>query len=317
MRSEGTVCNLVGIAGNVILAAIKFLVAAATGSTALLADAWHSVGDTLQTVVTAIGFVWGRRPPDADHPYGHGNIETLAALAVALVLLATGVGVAYEGVRVLRAGGYAVPGVEALPVAVLGVVVKEALARYTMRIGRRLNSPSMVVAAKDHRADALSSIAVVFGILGARLGAPSLDPAAAVVIGLSILALVAPSVWETLSILAVRAPTGDMERRIQARFAADPQVRKVHRIRMHRLGSYYEVDLEIDVDGDLTVREGHAVAHRVRDEVLAAEPFVSEVKVHVNPHPESCVPDAGGRAGKGTAGAPARIMAGDPPATPP
>jgi cation diffusion facilitator family transporter len=317
VRSEGTVCNLLGVAGNLFLAAIKFVAAAATGSTALLADAWHSVGDTFQTLITAVGFHWGGRPADADHPYGHGNIETLTALGVALVLLATGVGVAVEGIRVLRAGGYVAPGIEALPVAFVGVVLKEVLARYTMRIGRRLNSPSLVVAAKDHRADALSSLAAVLGILGARLGFPFLDPAAAVVIGVSVLVLAAPSVWETLSILAARAPRGDMERRIEARFAGDPQVRKVHRIRIQRLGSYYDIDLEIDVDGDLTVREGHTVAHRVRDEVLAAEPFASEVKVHVNPHPESCTPRERDRTRPGTPGAAARIMAGDPPATSP
>src|SRR5262249_13802701 len=164
------------------LGSIKFVAAAMTGSTALLADAWHSVGDTVQTIVTAVGYEIGRRPPDERHPYGHGNIETLAAPAVAPVLLGTGGRVAVGGILVLSAGSYRRPDFEALPVAAVSVIVKEVLARYTGRVGRKSNSPAMLVAAKDHRADALSSGAAVAGILGARLGMPSLDPAAAVVI---------------------------------------------------------------------------------------------------------------------------------------
>lgn len=286
MRAEGDRCNLVGIAGNVFLGVLKFVVAGMTGSTALLADAWHSVGDTAQTVATAIGFRLAGRPADETHPYGHGNFETLAGLGVALVLVATGVYVAYEGIAVLVRGGFEAPGLAALPVAAVGVFVKEYLARYTMRVGRKLNSPAITVSARDHRADALSSLAAVLGIFGARAGLPLLDPVGAVVIGLSILVLSFPSLRETFEILVHAAPRGDLKRRIEQRFSKDPDVRRIHRVRIHRVGANYDIDLEVDVDGGLTVRQGHAIAHRVRDAVIEVEPFASEVKVHVNPHPE-------------------------------
>jgi cation diffusion facilitator family transporter len=312
VRAQGHICNLVGLCANVALAALKFVVATMTGSVALLADAWHSVGDTLQTAITAFGFTIAGRPPDEGHPYGHGNFETVAALFVSLVLLGTGAWVTFEAVEVLVAGGFEAPGLAALPVAAIAVVGKEALARYTMRVGKSLNSPAITVAAKDHRADALSSGAAVAGILGARAGVPILDPIAALVIGVSILVLAFPALRQTLAILVDAAPRGDLGRRIVERFRDDPAVRSIHAIRIHPVGSYYDIDLEIDVDGDLPVREGHAIAHRVRDAILTAEPFVVEVKVHVNPHPERDG-EVGASGSAATRPAPARIIAPSPP----
>jgi len=308
MRAEGHLCNLVGIGANLALAALKFVVATLTGSVALLADAWHSVGDTLQTGITAFGFSIAGRPPDEGHPYGHGNFETVAALFVALVLIATGAWVIVDTVQVLAAGEFETPGLAALPVAAVAVVGKEALARYTMRVGKRLNSPAITVAARDHRADALSSGAAVAGILGARAGLPVLDPIAGLAIGVSILVMAVPALRQTLAILVDAAPRGDLKRRIEERFREDAAVHSIHAIRIHPVGSYYDIDLEIDVDGALPVREGHAIAHRVRDAILAAEPFVVEVKVHVNPHPERDREVRGEPRPAATTAAPARMI---------
>jgi cation diffusion facilitator family transporter len=273
-----------GLAGNLLLAALKVGVGIFGRSQALLADGIHSAADAVGSVAVLVGLAVARQPADPGHPYGHGKAESVAALAVALLLGLAGVEVAVASAgRLLHPVVAAPPAIAALWVAVLSVAVKEALYRYGRALGLRRRSPALLSSAEDHRSDALSSLAAVGGILGARLGVPLLDPAAGFFVSLFILR------WGWLltvgaiqDLLDARGEPRTLQR-VEAEAARVAGVAGVQAIRTRRMGSDVLVDLEIGVDASRTLRAAHAVADRVRERVVAGVPEVRDVMVHVNP----------------------------------
>ncbi|MCB9760517.1 MAG: cation transporter [Alphaproteobacteria bacterium] len=281
-RDPGARANAVGLGANVALAVAKFVVGTLAGSAALIADGFNSAGDIFATAVAWLGYQWAQRPPDDNHHYGHGNFETVAGLIVGAMLLATGLFITVDGAMKLAAGPTEPPEKLALAVAVATMVVKEALYRYTRAVGVRLNAPSLLASSRDHRADVFAGLAVFAGVMGARLGLPWLDPLAAVLIGLYIAAMAVEPIRDNISVLMGEAPEGIVEEIRRAARHVDA-VREVDAIRVHQLGSYYMVDLDIFVDGGLSLYDAHDIAHAVRDRVRAEVGHVQEVKVHVNP----------------------------------
>ncbi len=282
MSDVGLRANLVGVAVNVALAIAKLTVGVVAGSQALLADGFNSAGDVVATAVAAGAYRFAMEPADENHPYGHGNAESVAGLMIGVVLFATGVYIALSGSIALAAGSIEAPGALALPVAAATIVTKELLYRYTIRVGTQLNSPSLKAAARDHRADVLSATAVLGGVAGARMGLPWLDPVAAVVIGLYIAGMALEPVRENLGVLMDESDPEQAERiRLLAREVEE--VREVSRVRVHPMGSYLVVDLEIFVDGSASLFAAHELAHEVEEHVKEREPHVVDVSVHVNP----------------------------------
>ena len=273
-----------GLGGNLVLAALKVGVGIFGHSQALLADGIHSAADAVGSVAVLVGLAVARQPADAGHPYGHGKAESLASLAVAVLLGLAGLEVAVASAEhLLHPVAGPAPAVAALWVAAISVVVKEALYRYGRALGLRQRSPALLTSAEDHRSDALSSLAAFGGILGARLGLPILDPAAGFFVSLFIVR------WGWL--LAIGA-MGDLvdargEPRILQRVGTEARlvagVAAVQQVRTRRMGSHVLVDMEIGVDASRTLREAHAVADRVRVRVVEHVPEVRDVMVHVNP----------------------------------
>jgi cation diffusion facilitator family transporter len=278
----GTRVGAVALAVNLGLAVAKLGVGTWAGSAALVADGFNSAGDVLATGIGLVGYRFAQRPPDDSHPFGHGNAESVAALIIGGTLLATGVFISVDGVRALVAGPREAPEGLAVAVALGTAVIKEGLARYTVSVGTRLNSPSLLASAADHRADVVIAITVAAGILASRAGLPWLDPLAAVLVGLWIVRLAVPPVWSSFDVLMDAAPVG-VDAEVRTIASAHPGVRGVDRARVHSLGSYYVVDLEISVDGTLSLDAAHQIAHRVEEQVLAGVAHVREVRVHVNP----------------------------------
>ena len=281
-NDPGTRANLVGLGTNVLLAVAKFVVGVLAGSQALVADGFNSAGDIFATTVAYFGYQLAKVPPDENHHYGHGNAESIAGFVVGTVLLATGLYITLDGVLSLVAGKTDPPGLLAAWVAIGTAVVKEALYRYTVRVGTKLNSPALLASARDHRADVVAAFAVLGGVLAARFSAPWLDPLAAMLIGLYIAAMAIEPIRSNLGILMDEAPP-ELREKIRAVARADTDVRDATEIRVHPLGSYYVVDLEIYLDGSLSLEESHTIAHRVADRVKAEIEHVHDVKVHVNP----------------------------------
>ncbi len=285
-RAQGRLVHRINVLGNLFLSASKLSVGILFHSQSLIADGIHQAGDVLHTIVAWVAFHIAEKPADEDHPYGHGNAESVAGLAIGLILFVTGIFVSYGGIVSLLQEDYERQGWLALAVAVLSIGIKEALARYNFKIAEKLNSPVIVAVAQDHRSDAIASLGAVVGIGGSMLGFPFLDPIGAVFIGCWIIGISFPIVRKNLDVLMDAAPRGDIAEQIKNQFIHDSEVVRVDSMRIHPLGPYYEVDLEIAVDGGLSVREGHRIAHRVRDQIIEKVAHVREVKVHVNPSPE-------------------------------
>ncbi|MEZ4238219.1 MAG: cation diffusion facilitator family transporter [Myxococcota bacterium] len=277
----GLRANLVGLAANVALAVAKFVVGALAGSAALVADGFNSAGDVLATAVATGAYRFGAVPPDDNHPYGHGNAESLAGLGIGLLLLATGAFVAWEGFRVLVEGPRPPPEPLAAAVALGTAAVKGALAVYVRRVGQQLNSPTLLASAADHRADVLIAIVVTAGIVGAQFGAPWLDPLAAALVGLWIVGVALTPIRENLATLMDESPP-EIEQAVRDA-VIHPAVLAVGRARVHPLGSYYVVDLTVVVDGERSLREVHALGREIAAGVRERVPHVQEVRVHARP----------------------------------
>ena len=179
---ESKTCTLIGLVLNVILAIFKMLAGILGFSYAMIADAINSISDCFATGIVYISLRIGEKPADESHPYGHANAVTIAAFLVALIILATGVFVGVSAVRLIAHRHLETPAMIALVAAVASIVIKEGLFRYTLKVGKRNNNPAVIANAWDHRSDAYSSVAVLAGILGARLGFQYLDPVAGLVV---------------------------------------------------------------------------------------------------------------------------------------
>lgn len=279
-----------GVTSNAGLAALKLTIGSLAGSRALIADGVHSLSDVAMNAGAWIGWRWSSRPPDRDHHYGHGNGEALTSLIVGLTIVAAGVGLIWASFRghssvTADALGFAAVGTE-----LVSIVVKIGLARVTGRRGREVDSPILIAVARDNAADVLASALILFAIVGAILGLRWLEPAAAVGIGVLIAWQGLRSAHEAIGVLMDRAPDHVLTAQIGEVAAGVPGVVTVDKLRVHPLGTHLRADLEISVDGQLAVAEGHAIAHAVEDAVVARCQRVEEVAVHVNPSGCRCPP---------------------------
>lgn len=278
--------SLTGITGNAALSAFKLFAGVAGRSSAMVSDAAHSLSDVLATLIALVGVLLSKRAADDDHPYGHERFESVAALLLGLILLATGGLIGKAGLEALLSGNDAQrggPGPIALVAAVVSIAVKEAMYWYTRRCALRLNSAAFMADAWHHRSDALSSIGSLIGIAGARMGYPALDPAAGVVICLMILTVALRTTRDALGQLLDTSCGRSYDQELADFIAAQEGVVRVDLLRTRRFGNRVYVDLEISVDGDESLRKAHSVAERVHLSVEQRFPGVKHIMIHVNP----------------------------------
>jgi cation diffusion facilitator family transporter len=271
-----------GLVGNGALVVVKLLVGWLSGSRALLADGWHSIGDVAVNLGAWLAHRFSRREPDDDHHYGHGKLEAFAGLLVGVLLVATGVAVAlttFTSKATLDPGWR---GTLALVVAVGSILTNLVLARVAQIGSRDAKSASLAALARDNASDALASVLVVLAIVGTRMGLAWAEPLASFVIGLLIIWMGLRSARDGFDVLMDRADPG-LRRKVVETALSVAEVRGVQSTRVHPLGHHAAVDMQISVDGALTVEEGHRIAHSVERAVVRAHSHVGEVHVHVNP----------------------------------
>ena len=280
--------TIVGSAANLLLVVFKFLAGVLGHSAAMIADAVHSVSDFVTDIVVLIFVRISAKNPDSTHDYGHGKYESLACLLIGLALLAAAIGIIVSGVEkftLWRSGGeIPMPGRIALWAALVSILVKEAVYRYTVRKGRDLDSPAVVANAWHHRSDAMSSVPVALALAVAYF-APSFawaDSAGALVVAVFILKaaweIVQPAI-EELTDAEMPGKSAEVER-----IALGVKgVGGCHRVRTRRYGGVFHADLHVQVPRSLSVAEGHAIGHAVRDAVRAAGIGVVDAVVHVEP----------------------------------
>jgi cation diffusion facilitator family transporter len=268
---------------NLLLALLKAAVWQLTGSFAVGSEAINSFADTAYSLAIVGGLYLTTQPPDFEHPHGHERIEPFVSLFVALGIFAAGAGVMVQsGQRVLAGAAPSPPGPVAAGVLVVAIVVKYLLYRYCLSVGEAYHSPAVVATAKDNRADILTALAALVGVVGAAAGFPLLDPAAAFVVGIGILYAGVEVVRDNLDYLVGAAPPDELRAEIVRRALAHPEVEGAHDVVAHYVGPEIDVSLHIEVQGDHTLLEAHDIETAVMESIREL-PQIDDVFVHVDP----------------------------------
>jgi cation diffusion facilitator family transporter len=280
---DGVVCTRIGLLVNILLTVVKLAAGIFGHSKAMLADSLNSALDVLATGIVFVGLRISRKPADEEHPYGHGNADTIASFLVALILLLTGLYIGYSAVHFLLHGHVTEPRRIALYAAIFSIVVKEILFHYTMKAGRRENSQAIIANAWDHRADVYSSSAALIGIFLARRGILLFDPIAGFVITIMIFRIALHLIHSSVDVIMDESPRGEVLQRISEIASGVDGVVEVRDVRVHQRGPDRTVDVKIEVDGDITVNSGHVIAADVKTALIESDLRVVDAMVHVDP----------------------------------
>ena len=278
--------SAVTIVWNVILSIFKLIAGIVGHSGAMISDAVHSASDVFSTIIVILGINIASRQSDDDHQYGHDRLECVAAILLAVVLFATGIGIGIGGINKIitgTAGKDEIPGMIALLAAVASILVKESMFWYTRSAAKKINSGALMADAWHHRSDALSSIGALIGIGGARLGFPVLDPIASVIICVFIVKAAYDIFKDAVDKMVDKSRDEETEEKMRRLIEEQQGVLKVDVLRTRLFGAKMYVDIEIAADGDITLREGHEIAQVVHDKVEEEFPLVKHCMVHVNP----------------------------------
>ncbi|MBO8163869.1 MAG: cation transporter [Brevibacillus sp.] len=279
----------IGIIGNLLLALGKLLIGWMADSRALIADAVHSASDVVGSVAVLIGLKAAERPPDKDHPYGHGKAESVAAIIVSVLLAFVGFEIGYSSFEAFFTPLQA-PQMLAVWAAVVSMVVKEAMFRYKYRLGKKLNSQSLIANAWEHRSDVYSSLAALIGIGGAivgdRLDVPWMvyfDPAAGIFVSLLVLRMAYHILMESIHSTLDHVLHDEDARELVQAVEGVPGVIRVDEFRAREHGHYLIVDVKVSVDPHITVEAGHQIGKQVKQTLMAHFHQVRDVFVHINP----------------------------------
>jgi cation diffusion facilitator family transporter len=286
IADRGMQSSLVGIFANSALAVVKCFAGLVGHSFALVADGLESAADVISGLVVYFGLKISTQPPDADHPYGHGKAEPIAAAFVGLSLIAAAVAINMEAIHGIRTP-HPLPKPYTLVVLAGVLVVKELLYRHVAGVATKIGSTAVRSDAWHHRSDAVTSVFAFVGISTALLqGWAAADDWAALGAALVILYNATRQLRPAFLELSDRAPSPTFESRVREIAGSVPNVIGLDKCHVRKMGFSYYVDLHVIVMGNLTVREGHRIGHEVEARVLQEEPQIAEVLVHVEPEEE-------------------------------
>ena len=282
--------TLMGSVGNLALLIFKLIAGVVGHSSAMIADAVHSLSDFVTDIVVLIFVRISVKPQDASHDYGHGKFETIATFLVGLALMIAVVGIIVPGVQKLilwwNGADLAAPGWIALWAALVSIAVKELLYQMTVRKGKALNSQLMVANAWHHRSDALSSVGAAIGIGGAIwLGQrwTMLDPLASVVVGLMLMKVVWDLLKTSMNELTEGSLSEETEQEIMEIITAVPGIQQPHNLRTRRIGNHIAIEAHIRMDGNLSLNEAHEQATAVERKLKERFGSSTYVSIHMEP----------------------------------
>lgn len=276
--------TLTGAFINAILSLAQIVGGFLTQSQALVADGFHTLSDLVSDFVVLMASHLAHQEADDNHPYGHGRIETLATVILGLILAGVAVGIfmqAWE--RMFSGQPLPVPQVIAVAFAALAIISKEALYHYTMRVAKRIHSPMLKANAWHHRSDAISSIVVLAGIAGAQFGFPWLDPVAAMVVAIMILYMAGQLIMESTSELVDTGLAPEEVQEIHSFIAGIEGVENIHLLRTRRMGGHVLADVHLQVNGRISVSEGHFISDQVMLRLRKRFPDIKDVIIHIDP----------------------------------
>ncbi|GAB6098287.1 cation diffusion facilitator family transporter [Halanaerocella petrolearia] len=274
--------TLITLLTNFILSVIKILIGVFFFSQAIIADGIHSISDVLSTATVWIAIRVSRKPADRDHPYGHGRAETIAAKLIGTILFLTGVLLVKDTLVKVWSGQIKKPGLVTIWIAILSVLIKEIMYQYTYRKGQQLNNKALIADAHHHRSDALSSIAALVGIIGARLGYPVLDPLAGLVVAVMILKMGFNIFRDAIDDLMDKVDI-ELYQKVYSLVVDQANRYNISDLKVRTYGSEIFIDLRIIVASDISVIEGHKIARQIEEKVSQQMVDVNEVLIHVDP----------------------------------
>lgn len=282
--------TLVGSAGNMLLLAFKFVAGIVGNSSAMIADAIHSLSDFITDLFVLLFVKISAKPQDESHDYGHGKYETMATFFIGLALVAVAFGIVVSGVlKIVEwwcGTQLEAPGMLALWAALISIVVKEVLYRYTAWQGRVLDSQALVANAWHHRSDALSSIGTVVGIGGAILLGGRwtiLDPVASLVVAFLLLHIALKLLREGLRELTDGSLPDETEREILDIVEAFPEISQPHNLRTRRIGNRIAIDIHVRMDGNMSLNDAHALVTDMEHQLKERFGESSYVNIHMEP----------------------------------
>lgn len=283
---RGMRTTALGIAISIVLVFVKFVSGHIGHSFALIADGSETAADVLSSALLWLGLRISLKPADKEHPYGHGKAEPLAGILIALFLIGTAIWIAYNAIVFIRTPHH-LPEKFTLAILLVVILIKEAMFRYVLMVGKEINSQAVKSDAYHHRSDAITSIAAFIGILVAVIlgkGYESADDWAALIASVIILYngihLLRPALNEIMD----AAPSNEIVGKVRELAANIPNVDLVEKCFVRKMGFDYYVDLHIQVSPLLTVAQGHEIAHHVKDKLLNSELRIKDVLIHVEPY---------------------------------
>lgn len=276
-----------GIAASALLSAMNLAVGASSGSTSVVATGVEFAGDVLASTVVLFGLMAAARPADDDHPYGHGRLETIAALVVGLLLSLGGVGICWQALQ--RVGEiHDPPAAAAIGALIVAIAVRGVLSALKFRTGRRMGSAALVADAWNDAVDILSAVAAMIAVALARYDPArflAADHYGGVVVGIVVIVTGVRVLRDASLELMDTMPDELTMAQVRASARAVPGVRGVDKAHARKTGLRYHVDLHVEVDPHLTVAEAHAIGGHVRRRVRSDLDWVADVLVHVEPAP--------------------------------
>ncbi|MEA1974181.1 MAG: cation diffusion facilitator family transporter [Bacillota bacterium] len=275
--------TLVSIVGNVILSIIKIIAGVIGKSNAMIADGVHSISDVFTSIIAYYGVKISSKEDDKEHQYGHEKFELVASKILAIILIITGILIAYKSIGVILNETYTHPRVIAIYAAILSIIFKEWMYRYTIKGALLIDSAGLKADAWHHRSDSLSSIAALIGIIGAMNGILILEPIASILIAGFIIKIGIEIYIESVKGMIDTAASDEIVKEIRDTVFKIKGVIDIDLLKTRKHSSKIYVDIEISVDGNLKLYDSHKIAQEVHDEVEKNIENVKHCMVHVNP----------------------------------
>lgn len=282
--------TLMGSVVNIVLLVFKFIAGILGGSAAMIADAVHSLSDFMTDIVVLLFVKISSKPEDKDHDYGHGKYETLATSLIGVALLCVGLYIFYSGAyrtwAAFKGAPIEQPGIVALWAALFSIVMKEWTYRFTVKVGKEVQSQAVVANAWHHRSDALSSIGTAVGIGGAIFLGEDwavLDPIAAVVVSIFIIRTAAMLVSGSLDELLEKSLPDDEERQIEQIVHSEPEVSGMHHLCTRRIGNRIAIEMHLRMPGEISLNESHAHATNIERKLRNHFGERTHINIHVEP----------------------------------
>lgn len=279
--------SVVSIIINTILSIGKVAAGVIAGSGAMISDGVHSASDVFSTIIVIIGFNIAHKESDEKHQYGHERFECIAAIILAAILLATGIGIGLSGINKIIAGiegNLSAPGSLALVAAVISIVVKEWMYWYTRAAAIKINSGALKADAWHHRSDAFSSIAAFIGIGGAILGFKRLDPIASIIVALVVVKVGIDILKSSCDELMDSSISKADINKIKSLVENDEKICGIKDFKSRKYGSVAYIDMSIFIDNNKTLEEAHNIADNLENDIISKLSYIKEINIHTEPY---------------------------------